>query len=110
MFVIKKDANYYWPVKVLSPEGDGKQVTQTFDAQFKRIPQSRLSALLKDDDATDAGFAREVVVGWRGIVDESKNEVPFSDGLLQEMLELPGVAAAISVAYLESVSQVKRKN
>lgn len=110
MFVLKKEASYYWPVKITSPSGDGKREVSSFDAEFKRLSQSRLTELLKDENATDVGFAKEVVVGWRGVKDEDGNDIVFSQAALDQALEFTGFASAISTAYLDSVSQVKRKN
>lgn len=110
MFVMKKTSTYFWPVKVSRPADAGKQEVSTFDVEFKSISQSRLQELLNDDNASDIAFAREVVIGWRGIQNENQAEIPFSEGAFNDLLEISGVAAGISVAYLESVSQAKRKN
>lgn len=110
MFILDAEASYSWPVHVSLPVDGGKFEKSTFDAKFKRIPQSRLRKLLKDDDATDAGFAREVLIGWKGIKDKESQDVPFSETSLDQMLEIPGVATTIVKAYLESVSGAKVKN
>lgn len=111
-FIMKKGSNYFWPVKhkSASSESTGKQDTQTFDAEFKRLANSRLKELLRDDKVTDEAFCAEVLIGWRGIQNADKLEVPFSESAREELLEEPGMAKAISIAYLESVAGEKAKN
>ncbi len=109
-FIIKKASNYIWPVKHKVPIDGGRYETQTFDAEFKRLTDSRLKELLKDDKNTDQIFCVEVLVGWKGIQSEDKLEIPFSESSRDELLDQPGLAAAIVTAYLESVAGQKVKN
>lgn len=110
MFILKKEASYYWPVKITQPTGNGATEKSTFDIHFKRISQSRLKEAINSPEANDVDFAKEVVIGWRGVHDEEKKEIQFSESAFADVLEIPGVAAAISTAYLESISGAKAKN
>lgn len=122
MFKMTKSASYYWPVAFTTPADGGKFEKQTFDAQFKRITQSRFQELLgisaaaneeadeQKEKMTDSLFVREVTVGWRGINDDAGNEIVFSEGALADILEVPGVARAMVMAYVESFSGAKIKN
>ena len=112
MFVISQSSSYWWPVKVEVPTDGGKWSTQTFDAEFKRLPQSRIDEIRggASDDMKDGDLAREVVVGWRGINDADGNEVPFSDAMLAKLLDVPTVGAFIVRAYIDSLTGAKRKN
>lgn len=110
-FILKKGSNYFWPVKYQSPsDTGGKWDTQTFDAQFKRLSDSRVKELLNDEKNTDLSFCVEILVGWRGVMDESKVEIPFSESARDELLDQPSLAKAIASAYLESIVGAKVKN
>lgn len=113
MFIVSKSASYHWPVSVSVPKDGGKFERQTFDAQFKRVPQSHIHKLLagaEDGSVTDAKFCREVMIGWRGIQDSEGQDVPFSETSLEEILDLPQVAKEIVLAYMESIAGAPRKN
>lgn len=113
MFVISQKTSYTWPVTVEFPVDGGKTDKQTFDAEFKRVPASRMAELREAIEAnrtTDIELAREVMVGWAGVTDGNGEEVPFSEGTRDRLLDVPLVAAAVVLAWLGSLSGVKRKN
>lgn len=111
MFKIAQSQTYKWPVSFQTPTDGQKYETQTFDAEFKRIPQSRLQEIAKAGDAiTSEDVVREVLVGWKGILDDS-GEVPFSVSALENLLEVPLLTSAIVNAFFDSISgAAKRKN
>lgn len=110
MFVRKMSATYSWPVKHQYPVDGGKFETVTFDVVFKRLSDSKLKEYLKDEALGDKEFCREIVVGWSGIMDESKQELPFSQANLESLLDDAGFAGSVANAYLMSVSSAKAKN
>lgn len=113
MFVIKQSQSYFWPVEVMFPVSGGKHDKQTFDVEFKRISQSRIKEIGKQIDAgeiADADLCKEIVTGWKGVTDEKSEEMPFSSGALEGLLDIPLVGAAIVTAWFESLSTAKRKN
>lgn len=112
MFKLTQSQSYKWPVSVSIPTDMGQFEKQTFDGEFKRLSDSRLKEVrtkVEADEMTDADFAREVMVGWKGVTD-GEAEVPFSQSALDQLLDIPGVAAAIVMAVVESLSGLKRKN
>ena len=112
MFKIDQSNVYMWPVTVHLPVDGGKHYPQTFDAAFKRLPQSRLEALLKgaqEGTTTDRDIATEALVGWRGVTSDGV-ELPFSETVRDQLFEIPGVATAVTFALFESVTGAKRKN
>lgn len=112
MFVLSQSTSYTWPVTVEYPIDGGRTERQTFDAEFRRLSQSRIRELadgLSNSDLTDADVAAEVLVGWSGVTD-GEQEIPFSDRALRQLLEVPLVASAVVVAYFNSLSGAKRKN
>jgi hypothetical protein len=124
-FVLKQSATYVWPVTFRMPTDGGKYEKQTFDAEFKRLPQSRINeiqtevqARLKaaergeafESDISDISIADEVLMGWAGVVDGDGDDVPFSETAKAELLNVPGLAGSIIEAYFESVQGKKAKN
>lgn len=110
MFVISQSESYAWPVEVKLPASGGTFDKHTFEAEFKRMPASRIRELIAREDILDIDFCREVMVGWKGIVDNNMKEIPFSETARDRMLDVPGVAQAIYAAFLESHSGARRKN
>lgn len=113
MFIISQKASYTWPVTVEFPVDGGKTERQTFDAEFRRIPQSRMADLRKQieaGDVTDMDICLEVLTGWAGVTDDRGESVPFSEGAKAQLLDVPLVAAAVVMAWMQSLTGAKRKN
>lgn len=114
MFVISQSDSYSWPVAVEFPVAGGKFKKETFDVDFKRLPQSRIKeigGLIKRGEINDGEFCREIVLGWKGVVDDKGEELPFSEGARDRLLDVPLVAEAVVQAFLESMGGgAKRKN
>ena len=124
-FVLKQSDSYTWPVSIKLPANGGKRERQTFDAEFKRLPQSRINeiqlqvqqrmkAAERGEDTgegiSDQSIADEVLVGWDGIVDGDGEPVPFSKGSKAQLLDVPMMAGAIIEAFFASLVEAKRKN
>lgn len=113
MFVISQKQTYTWPVTVEFPVDGGKTDRQTFDAEFKRMSQTRINeirGLIERNEVTDTELAREVLVGWEGVNSDNGDAVPFSERARDQLLDVPLVAAAVVMAWLGSLTGVKRKN
>jgi len=113
MFVISQKTSYTWPVAVEFPVDGGKSEKQTFDAEFKRVPQSRMAeikAKIESGDITDIDLAREVLTGWAGVTDANGDAVPFAEGTRDQLLDVPLVASAVVMAWMNSLTGAKRKN
>lgn len=94
------------------PVDGGKTEKATFDAEFKRLNQTRLNEIREAVDKgniTDMELAKEVLVGWSGITDEN-GAVPYSEGARDKLLDIPLVATAIVYALFGSIAGAKRKN
>ena len=124
-FVLKQSSSYKWPVSFKLPVDGGKFEKQTFDAEFKRLPQARINEIqtdvqtrikaaerneLADTSVTDISIANELIIGWEGVVDSDGDAVTFSETVKQQLLDIPTVASAIIVAYFDSLAGVKTKN
>jgi hypothetical protein len=124
-FVLTQSSSYSWPVSFDVPVDGGRHEKQTFDAELKRLPQSRiieiqeavqkrLGAIQRDEETdemiTDQEIAREILIGWSGVNDEDANPIPFSEKSKAQLLDVPTVTAAIVTAYFNSLQGAKRKN
>jgi hypothetical protein len=123
-FILKQSSSYSWPVAIRMPADGGKREKQSFEAEFKRLPQSRIAEiqamaqkLVKAAEAgeqlegiSDVSVADEVLVGWSGILDEDGEEVPYSETNKAILLEVPLMAASLVQAYFASLTDEKRKN
>lgn len=113
MFIISQKATYSWPVAVEFPTDGGKTERQTFDAEFKRLSQTRINeirALIEKGEITDSELARDVLAGWSGVNDANGDAVPFSERALDQLMDVPLVASAVVLAWLGSLTGIKRKN
>lgn len=113
MFKLAQSTSYKWSVKVELPVDGGKFEKATFDAEFKRLSQSRINELRTQMEApryTETELAKEVLIGWSGVVDGDGNEIPFSEGNRDKLLDVPMVAVAIGMSFFESLAGAKRKN
>mgnify|MGYP001419490164 CR=1 FL=1 len=123
-FVLKSSSSYSWEVSFFQPE-NGERKKQSFDALFKRLPQTRINEIQvlvqkrvkaiqegEEDKSgiTDQSIADEVLVGWDGIEDGEGNPVPFSNKSKKQVLEVPMLASAIIEAYFNSLVEGKQKN
>jgi hypothetical protein len=124
-FVLKQSDSYTWPVSIRLPANGGKRERQTFDAEFKRLPQSRINQIqvlaqqrIKaaengtdlDNGVSDQSIADEILLGWDGIIDGDGEPVPFTKTNKALLLDVPMLAGALIEAYFESLVEEKRKN
>ena len=124
-FVLKQSDSYTWPVSIRLPANGGKREKQTFEAEFKRLPQSRINEIQQQvqqrikaaergedtgEGITDQSIADEVLVGWDGIVDGDGEPVPYSKTTKAQLLDVPMLAGALIEAFFESLVEGKRKN
>lgn len=120
-FVLDQSATYTWPVTLLIPT-DGRREKHTFDAEFRRLPQTRINEIVRQarrmsvstsddvEELEDQDAARELLAGWSGIHDAKGEPIKFGESALTQLLEIPTVAAQIVRAWFESIEVAKRKN
>ncbi len=117
-FVLSQSDSYSWPVTIDIPIDGGRFDKQTFDGEFKRLPQSKIGPMVAElqklEDLGDLDriteITRDLLVGWAGISDDSGKEIPFSQKALDQLLEVPFLAVAVLKAYMDSIKGAKRKN
>lgn len=120
-FVLKQSDSYTWPVTLVIPVDGGRREKHTFDAEFKRLSQTRINEIVRQARASNDGSneesaledqsaCAEIMIGWSNVVDDSGEEITFSAKALEQLLELPTLAAQIIQAWSESLEVAKRKN
>lgn len=113
MFKLAQSPSYSWSVKIELPVDGGKFEKATFDAEFKRLSQTRINELrteMEKPGYSEIDLVKEVLLGWSGVVDADGNEVPYSEGARDQLLDIPTVAASIGIAFFESLAGARRKN
>lgn len=111
MFKIKTSGDYVWPITVKTADDGGKYAEDIFSVRFKRLKKSEIEALFKDGSTlTDDAVARRVVAGFSDVLDNNGNPIEYSPSNFDELLETPNVAAAIVVAFIESINGARIKN
>lgn len=119
-FVLKQKPTYSWPVPLIIPTDGGRREKFSFDAEFRRLPQSRINEIIKvaramelgrsDEDLDDKSAAAEILADWSGITDDDGKPVPFSQAALEQLLEIPTVAGQIVKAWFASMEVAKKGN
>ena len=117
-FVLKQSDSYTWPVTFDIPVDGGRHERQTFDGEFKRLPQSKVGSMVAElarlDETGDidriSELAGDVLIGWSGVTDDNGKDIPFSQKALDQLLEVPMLGVAILKAYMDSIKGAKRKN
>ena len=114
-FVLAETTRYWWPVTVRMPskEAVGEVIEQRFEMLFE--PQGQDEALaIAEAIAAAAGpramaaaereNLRSICKGWRGVVDDTGGEVPFSAEFFDQAAQMPWFRRAIFAAYRESLA------
>jgi hypothetical protein len=124
-FVLQQSPSFTWPITIRERQDGGRYRTHTFDAVFRRLPQSRQEEIqlayqrLKSEVARDLvidtlptrQIAAEILVGWSGIFEEDgTTQVPYSEDVKAQLLEVEGVADVLVSTYIESGEKAKVKN
>jgi hypothetical protein len=109
-FSVEKVRHYEWPVEIRTPADGGRWDKETFTALFKRLKVDELKALTQVETPNDVDVVKHVMVGWADIKDAEGKEYVFNDHNLNQLLQIPSVAAAIVTAYLDSINGAPRKN
>jgi len=124
-FILEQTPTFSWPITIREQVDSGRYRTHTFEAVFKRLPQSRLEDLainfqqlrhaVKNDDLIDRiptrEIASEILVGWSGIFEaDNTTQIPYSEETKAQLLEVATVAEMLVQTYIESVEKAKAKN
>lgn len=97
-FVPTDELLYWWPIKIRMPHPakSGQWKEESFEMQFRAVGADRIRELLdeyaalktpEERDAHENDQLLEAACDWRGVVDDEKEEVPFSPEMLRSMLK-----------------------
>ena len=112
-FVLDQEESYSWPCRFEVPVSGGKHKVMTFDAEFKNISQSRLEELMNLQSKglkTDTDIAKEMIIGWSGIVVGKGEEIPFTEKAKKKLLDIAGMGSQMVQIFISSRSKAKAKN
>lgn len=91
----------------------GKTERKTFTIEFNRYTKDQLKEIserLGAGELTDEQWLAEVAVGWKGIVDEDGEDVPFEEKGIAAVCQIPQVPKALAAKFFESLQPVFAKN
>lgn len=124
-FILEQSPTFSWPITIRERQDGGRYRTHTFDAIFKRLPQSRMDEIvielqrLKSCAARDEAInelpiraiASEILVGWSGIFEpDNTTQVPYSEEAKAKLLEVETVANVLVATFMDSADKAKAKN
>lgn len=109
MFVLMKEPRVWWPVTVQKPVDGGAVEEERFEAQFLLIGQDEIEAVSGATGGQKAMLAR-VLVGWRGVAQQDKGELPFTAENRDLVIDVPYVRRALGRAFLNAAYGAKEKN
>ena len=124
-FILEQTPSFSWPITILETQDGGRYRTHTFEAVFKRLPQSRMDEIALDyqriksyaahneviDELPTRAIASEILIGWTGIFEsDNTTQIPYSDKSKAQLLEISTVADVLVTTYIESAEKAKAKN
>jgi len=98
-FQLTQERRVWWPVMISVPANGGKTERRKIELQF----------IIDDPDAwaeSDISIMdamKSNIVDWREIEDEHKEQIPFSDDALAQLLRISYVRTAIWNTYTQEV-------
>lgn len=124
-FILEQSLTFSWPITIRERQDGGRYRTHTFDAVFKRLPQSRMDEIvleyqrIKSYAARDEviselptrAIASEILAGWSGIFEpDNTTQVPYSEEAKAQLLEIETVADVLVATFIDSAEKAKAKN
>lgn len=107
MFQIDQEETYWYPVPIELTNAEGRMKKFDFDALFERIGQEEFNDLFRpreegEEPLKDADVVERVFRGWRRVQNADGSETPVTPENRARLLNIRGVPAAITRAYLKS--------
>lgn len=123
-FVLQQSPTFTWPIVIREVTDGGRIRTHQFDAEFLRLPASKMEEVqlvyqrLKCAAARDEELpplptrqlASDILVGWRGITEQDGTEIPYSENAKSKLLEVALVADVLVATYWEAHEKARSKN
>lgn len=123
-FILEQSPTFKWPITIREVQDGGRVRTHSFDAIYRRLPQSRMeavqlqyqamkSAITRNeplDEIPTRGIAEEILEGWEGITDPEGSPVPVTAETRRQLLEVALVADVLVTTYFEAHEKARAKN
>ncbi len=107
---LKPSRTYKTTVDFKMLDENGKEEKQNFEAEFKRLTSAEVKALW-DANTVDKDFAETVLVGWKLVDADTRDEVPFTPENVNLLLQnVPGLAYTIVLKFNETLGLSLAKN
>jgi hypothetical protein len=111
MFRIATKRTVEWPVTVSIPQDGGKVMKATFTAHFEILDQARIDDIVFGRDPEQSDLLDAALIGWRGVTDETGNELPFTPENKRALLDITYVRTALLAAHAQlHRGEAARKN
>lgn len=106
MFVIEREREFWWPVRLQVPVDD-KHVEKQFRVKLKLMSRPRFAAWLDavgeaNEEGAFADRLMEVATGWDQLQGEDGKPPEFNRENLVALLEIPYVPAAVVAAIRDA--------
>ena len=95
MLVLDLSPAYFAPVRLPILDAYGALTEIKFDAQFRRLSHAELKAYMEDASLSKEQAVRQVMVGWKLVMDKDGLPVSFGDENFARLLNIPGASNAI---------------
>jgi len=124
-FILEQSPTFSWPITIRERQDGGRYRTHTFDAIFKRLPQSRMDEIMLEyqrikscaardeviSELPTRAIASEILAGWSGIFEpDNTTQVPYSEEAKARLLEIETVADVLVATFIDSAEKAKAKN
>lgn len=112
MLKIDRSGTYRWQVPVQMIGDNGESTEGSFTAIFRRIPQSEMDGLVREDGQaamSDADFVHKVLAGWEGLQDGDEPYLCTPENMAA-LMDIHPYRAMIIRAWYASISGAARKN
>lgn len=91
------------PVKGELKDENGKPVKFDFVLLCKRLDQTQINDVIKNEDQSVREFLHSVATGWEGVLTEDGTPLDCTDDNLAAVLEQAGMHTVCFGAYLKEV-------
>jgi hypothetical protein len=112
MFKLAISPTFWATVEVEFAAEKGGTAVAKFDVQYRRLSSPEMEALserIRAERMDDRSIAREVMLGWRGLVGEDDEALPFNEETREGVLNA-GFAGAICVTFFNGAPRARAKN
>lgn len=104
---------YWWPVEYTQPADGGVANVQAFEANYRQLDDDDYTALVQKAAVNrlgDRDVVREVLLGFRSVVDGAGAPVEATPESTDALLRLPGMATQLWLTYTKSRSDAALGN